>query len=300
MSNAVQKSDTLKELERIMPLPAHDIGTVRFALGSFQRAIANSLPPGSVSVPRMCSGLLNEIRKNPALLECTTVSLIGFVLQAAQFGLEIGSTLGQCYPVPYRNGKYKEAQFQIGYRGYLTLASRCPSIRSLTATAVYENDEIAIDQGTAKTVRHIPSLKERGAFIGVYGILDYTSGAREIHWMTLSQLEAFRARYVKAEKTPWDDPLAAIEMARKTVIRNLAKACAVSLEVVHAAGLDIIAEETEEPQNLAANVPANDEAEAVEDRRETLPTVPQRKGDKVNGQLFDDKSKVNPKDRAEN
>lgn len=299
MSNELQKLTPQERLKIILPAPAKDLDNVRFALGSFQRSISASLPPGSVSLNRICSGLLNEIRRNPALLQCTTISLVGFVLQAAQFGLEVGGILGQCYAVPYG----KEAQFQVGYRGYLTLASRCPQIRSLTAGDVYEGDTINIDLGTAKEVVHKPNLKSRGEIMGVYAILEFAN-SRDIRWMTKEQLLAHRAKYVRAGhgKTPWDDPLAFPEMGMKTVIRKAAKACPVSLELTKAANLDILGEETNEPQNLSAEVQIDDaDPEAVEDRKTTIAPPVQKKADKVNQQLFDNnKAKVDPKDRAEN
>lgn len=50
------------------------------------------------------------------LAECTPMSFIAALMNAAQLGLEPNTPLGQAYLIPYKNKGVLECQFQLGYR----------------------------------------------------------------------------------------------------------------------------------------------------------------------------------------
>lgn len=60
---------------------------------------------------------LSAINNTPKLAECTQISFLAALMNAAQLGLEPNTPLGQAYLIPYNNKGTMECQFQIGYKG---------------------------------------------------------------------------------------------------------------------------------------------------------------------------------------
>ena len=185
--------------------------------------------------------LVTECSKNPGLAACTTVSLLGSLMTSAQLGLELGAILGQGYLVPYKNTKLgvSECQLQVGYRGYCVLAHRSNQVKAFFAHAVYEKDIFEFRMGSDPHVNHVPAYGDRGQPLGVYAVLRTVAGGLDIEWMQWSKIMSYKERYSKSAKggsSPWQT--SEEEMARKTVMRVLAKRAPVSLELAAAAGLD--------------------------------------------------------------
>lgn len=67
---------------------------------------------------------LSAVNNTPKLAECTPMSFIAAMMNAAQLGLEPNTPLGQAYLIPYKNKNQLECQFQIGYKGIIDLAYR--------------------------------------------------------------------------------------------------------------------------------------------------------------------------------
>ena len=109
--------------------------------------------PSCMSAERLVRIALTTIRLYPKLAECTPESFLGALFQSAQLGLE-PNVEGQAYIIPYKNskktidpdtGKVKwikvsEAQFQIGYKGYIELFYRHGAADYIDMHTVYEND----------------------------------------------------------------------------------------------------------------------------------------------------------------
>ncbi len=70
----------------------------------FKGQLAAALPK-FLDTDHFIRSAITEFRLNPALAECSVPSVLGYFMQAAACGLEPASTLGQCYPVPFRNKK---------------------------------------------------------------------------------------------------------------------------------------------------------------------------------------------------
>jgi recombination protein RecT len=89
--------------------------------------------PGAAQ--RLARHYLTAIRLTPALLECTTESLLAALLLSAQVGLEPGP-LGHVYLVPFG----AECTWILGYTGIVELARRSGSVADLSAEVVWDND----------------------------------------------------------------------------------------------------------------------------------------------------------------
>ena len=207
-------------------------------LERYKSQIALALPK-HLNPDRMARIVTTEVRKTPALLECSPKSLFGAVIQASQLGLEPGSALGHCYLLPFRNRKQKarDVQLIIGYRGMIDLARRSGQVISIVARAVYEADTFTYAYGLEDTLEHAPfEGKDRGALTHVYAIAKLKGGGVQWEVMTRAEVDAIRAQSKAADSGPWVTHYD--EMAKKTVVRRLFKFLPVSVEIQTAVGLD--------------------------------------------------------------
>lgn len=106
--------------------------------------------PKHMNPDRMIRVVLTEMRKTPALQECSQQSLMAAVVIGAQLGLEPGIN-GQAYLIPY-NGT---CTFVPGWKGLVDLAQRSGRA-SVWTGAVYEGDDFDFEYGTSPYVKHRP------------------------------------------------------------------------------------------------------------------------------------------------
>ena len=90
---------------------------------AMQPEIKKALPE-VITVERFTRMALSALNTTPKLNECTPMSFLSALMNAAQLGLEPNTPLGQAYLIPYRNKGKLECQFQIGYKGLIQLAMR--------------------------------------------------------------------------------------------------------------------------------------------------------------------------------
>lgn len=199
-------------------------------------AIRQALPK-HMDPDRLARVALTVIRTSPVLKQCTVPSLLAAILQAAQLGLEPG-LLGHCYFVPFRNSKtgLHEVQFIIGYKGLIDLARRSGNIESIAAHEVCENDEFEFEYGLEEKLRHKPALQGRGKPYLYYAYAKFQGGGHQIEVMSVEEIEKIRKRSKAADKGPWVTDYD--EMAKKTVVRRLAKYLPISVEIMRGLAQD--------------------------------------------------------------
>lgn len=102
------------------------------------------------SKDKFVTNLISVTNQNKDLQRCTNMSLVSGALVATTLNLSLNIGFGYAYLVPYDNKKYNsqtgrretistEAQFQIGYRGYIQLALRTGQYKRINAVPVYES-----------------------------------------------------------------------------------------------------------------------------------------------------------------
>lgn len=190
-----------------------------------------SVVPNHMTPERMARIALTTISRTPALAECTPASIIGAVMNCAILGLE-PNLIGHAYLVPFYNNKTKsrEAQFVIGYKGYIDLVRRTGDVSSIYAHEVCQKDEFEYWYGLKKDLKHKPSEGNRGDVTHYYACYHLKDGAYDFVVMTRAEVEAHRDKYSKAKQFgPWVDNFD--EMAKKTCIRKLIKFMPISIEV---------------------------------------------------------------------
>ena len=96
--------------------------------------------PAVLTPERFTRMALSAINNTPELADCTPMSFIAALMNAAQLGLEPNTPLGQAYLIPYKNRGVLECQFQLGYKGLIDLAYRTGQIQVVQAQTVREFD----------------------------------------------------------------------------------------------------------------------------------------------------------------
>lgn len=194
------------------------------------------------------------VQRTPDLLKCHPLSVLTSVMIAARLGLDTDGVLGSAYLVPFYNRKTdrKEAQLIIGYRGLIDLARRSGDVSFIESRLVYTNDHFTLDYGTG-SISHVPELKcERGEWYCCWAMATHADGTRQIEVMTRDEID-FIKNQSKAKYGPWfEDDNSYREMARKTVVRRLAKYLPLSPEMAVASLLQAGAEAGESNVRAAA------------------------------------------------
>lgn len=126
--------------------------------------------PQVITPERFSRMALSALNTTPKLAECSQMSFLGALMNAAQLGLEPNTPLGQAYLIPYRNKGKLECQFQIGYKGLIDMVYRNDNIQTVQAQCVYENDVFEYELGLEPKLVHKPALKDRGELILVYAL----------------------------------------------------------------------------------------------------------------------------------
>ena len=102
---------------------------------------------GGKNGTRFISSIVSAVQTTPALQECTNPSILSAALLGEALNLSPSPQLGQFYMVPFDNKKKgcKEAQFQLGYKGYVQLAIRSGYYKRLNVLAIKEGELIRYD-----------------------------------------------------------------------------------------------------------------------------------------------------------
>lgn len=168
------------------------------------------------------SNLLDIARSNSDLLECEPYTLINSAINATKMKLSINPLLGQAYVIPYRNRKKNivEAQFQIGYKGWMELLYKTQNVKRLKATTVFEGQLIKNDP--LRGYEFDWDAKESDKVVGYIALLQLMNGYDVDFFMTIEEMrqhaKSYSATYRKGFGV-WKDSFEA--MAHKTVIKML-------------------------------------------------------------------------------
>lgn len=195
--------------------------------------------PEVITPERFTRMALSALNTTPKLKECTQMSFLAALMNAAQLGLEPNTPLGQAYLIPYNNKGVMECQFQIGYKGLIDLSYRNPQMQIISAQAVYENDEFEYELGLNPKLEHRPALGERGKVRLFYGLFKLTNGGFGFEVMSKTAMDAYAKEYSKAfdsSFSPWKSNYEG--MAKKTVIKQALKYAPLKTEFRRALSTD--------------------------------------------------------------
>lgn len=188
---------------------------------------------------RFISAITSAVAVNPALQECEPSTVLAGALLGNSLGLSPSPQLGQYYLVPFKNkAKFDrsghmikpesvDAQFVLGYKGYIQLALRSGYYKRLNVIAVKAGELVHYDPLTEEVELNLNPddlARENSASIGYLAMFEYMNGFRKVIYWSRDKMEAHALRYSKgyaAKKgyTFWEKDFDA--MAFKTMLRQL-------------------------------------------------------------------------------
>jgi recombination protein RecT len=228
----------------------------------YQKMINNTLRDPK-RAQRFVASITSAVATNPALQECDPATILSGALLGESLGLSPSPQLGQYYLVPFNNTRKgcKDAQFQMGYKGYVQLALRSGYYKRLNVMAVKDGELIGWDPLTEEiqlSLMQDELEREKAPSIGYVAMFEYQNGFRKTMYWSRDKMEAHALRYSKgyaAKKgyTFWEKDFDG--MAYKTMLRQLiSKWGIMSIDLQTAFEQDSVQKE-DEPQEADYVVP---------------------------------------------
>lgn len=185
------------------------------------------------------ASLMSLVNNNIVLQECEPKTVFAAALTAASLDLPINPSLGQAYIIPFNNkvkdgtdqrGKaiykwVKQAQFQMGYKGFIQLCLRSGKYELIHVNDVRDGEYKGMDRMTGEhRFEFIDDDEKRAqqAVIGYVAFIKLTTGFHKSLYMTNDELLAHAKKYSKSYQNGygmWVDDFDA--MAKKTVLKLL-------------------------------------------------------------------------------
>lgn len=167
------------------------------------------------------SSLLALVKNNDLLLRADSNTVIAAAMQAATLKLPLNQNLGLAFIVPYWNNKAQrnEAQFQLGWKGFVQLAERTGQYRTINASVVYEGQVEDIDFITGQIIK---GKRTGNEVIGYVAYIELLNGFSKTLYMTKEEMVSHAKKYSQSFKKDfgvWNDNFDA--MALKTVLKHL-------------------------------------------------------------------------------
>lgn len=236
----------------------------------FRRALPEHIP-----AERFVRATETAIMRDPELLSCDRKSLFQAVMQCAETGLMPNGR--DAALVRFK----KQVQFIPMIGGILRLMRNTGEVQTLIAEVVCEKDEFFYRLGDDPKIDHTPAMGDRGKVTCAYAVLKTKDGGVYREVMSRSEIDKVQ-RCSRAESGPWKSWYE--EMARKTVLRRLAKKCPLSTDTL----MDLASKDDEMYDLSAVEQPASQ----IEQMRAKLQAVP---ADQIEVQL----PEVEPEDESQ-
>ena len=174
------------------------------------------------NAPAFATSVLQIVNSNSMLVNADPQTIFSAACMAATLNLPINNNLGFAYIVPFKNNKENkiEAQFQLGYKGYIQLAQRSGQFSRIAATPVYEGQ--LISENPLLGYEFDWSVKPNGNPIGYVAFFKLINGFTAELYMSKEEVMKHANKYSQTAKKGygvWKDQFEA--MALKTVLKLL-------------------------------------------------------------------------------
>ena len=159
---------------------------------------------------------------NSMLATATPESIFSAACMSATLNLPINANLGFAHIVPFRNKKLNriEAQFQIGWKGYVQLALRTGQFKHIAVSEIHEGQLVKKNPLTGHEFNFDDNWDKE--IIGFASYFQLLNGFEATLYMSRQETIAHGTRYSQSFKKnygPWVDNFDG--MAMKTVIKLL-------------------------------------------------------------------------------
>lgn len=206
------------------------------------------------------TSVMQIANSNALLRTADPTSIFNAACMAATLNLPLQNGLGFAYIVPFKNNKERkvEAQFQIGYKGFIQLAQRSGQFKRLVALPVYKKQLLKKDfiNGFEFDWEQEPEKDENP--IGYYAYFKLVNDFSAELYMSHDDIVKHAQRYSQTFKKGfgvWHDNFEA--MALKTVIKLLlSKQAPLSVEMQQAVLADqaVVKDVENQEFNYADNI----------------------------------------------
>lgn len=168
----------------------------------YQRLINNTLKDPK-KAERFVTAITSAVAINPALQECDPSTVLSGALLGESLGLSPSPQLGQYYLVPYENKKKgcKDAQFQMGYKGYVQLALRSGYYKCLNVLSVKAGELKRWNPLTEEIELSLiedEDTREKAPVIGYVAMFEYLNGFRKVIYWSREKMVNHADRYSPA------------------------------------------------------------------------------------------------------
>lgn len=284
------------------------------ALPATQKRVEELLGDRSSNFMTSVSSMIGADDK---LAKCEPISLFMACLTAAALDLPISKQLGFAHIIPYENNKningkwvkVNEAQFQLGWRGYVQLAQRTGQYKTIAATAVYEGQ--LVEENPLEGNTYDWKNRVSDDVIGYVASFTTVNGFRKEIYMSMEEVQKHAERYSKAyaydqkagkTSSPWSNNFDA--MALKTVIKQLiSKWGIMSIELERAVAADsAVIKEDGTPSYIDGELNSDDVKATDEEKAAILAAngaVPDNV-DPETGEITDDPADATDEDLSSN
>lgn len=235
---------------------------------------------------RFISSIISAVQANPALQECSNPSILSAALLGESLKLSPSPQLGQYYLVPFKNTKkgMTEAQFQLGYKGYIQLALRSGQYKKLNVLPIKAGELVKYDPLNEEIEVNLiedEEKREEAETVGYYAMFEYLNGFRKTLYWSKAKMISHAKKYSPGykgdlekgtERTFWSKDFDG--MAMKTMLRQLiSKWGIMSIEMITAMDSDmgIIRQDgtVDYVETEDANVVYEQETEPAEEPKQT-------------------------------
>ena len=185
------------------------------------------------NAPAFATSVLQIVNSNSMLVNADPQTVFSAACMAATLNLPINNNLGFAYIVPFKNNKTNtiEAQFQLGYKGFIQLAQRSGQFSRIAATPVYEGQLLSANPLLGYEFDW--SVKPSGSPIGYVAFFKLINGFTAELYMSKEEVMKHANKYSQTAKKGfgvWKDQFEA--MALKTVLKLLlSKQAPLSIEM---------------------------------------------------------------------
>jgi recombination protein RecT len=163
--------------------------------------------------PGFISSVLQTVNNSQLLAKADPKTILNAAATAASLDLPINQSLGRAWIVPFKG----QAQFQIGYKGFVELAQRSGRYRSINAIEVYENQYNGFNALTEQIDADF-SVDGKGAVVGYAAHFELLNGFTKTVFWSREKVEQHAKRFSKSfANGPWKTDFDA--MAKKTVLK---------------------------------------------------------------------------------
>lgn len=160
------------------------------------------------------TSLITIANSNAKIANCKPETVLNAALTAASMDLPLNQNLGFAYIIPYG----QEAQFQMGWKGFVQLAQRSGKYKTISAAPVYEGQLLTNDP--LRGITFDWSVETTGDPIGYAAYFELLNGFEKTLYMDMKTITGHGKRYSKSYSSgPWKDNFES--MALKTVLKLL-------------------------------------------------------------------------------